>query len=281
MPTLKLFATTHPLWFGLALTLAWLALLIVLMGLASGALRRPYGDAVTGGIARLAVTAGVLVLTWRLGWLGEAGLARLGGWQAWLLALAGLVYYGAASLYAFFGRVAFDFSSLAHSGAPDVLGTCLLVGLSEEVLFRGLILFALARAWGHNPPGLIAAVVFSALLFAVPHLLQIFTHRLVPEAALLLVLETVLTATWWGALVLQGGSIWPVVALHILGNTIVSLQSLLIQATKPPRALRREGMFSLRAIFHPSTRARLLQSFYELRVSWLIDPLLRNDNQKG
>lgn len=233
MAALKAFATTHPLWFGLALTLAWLALLLLVMGLAAGALRRPYGDSLTGAIARLAVTAGVLVLIWRLGWLGEAGLTRLGGWQAWLLALAGLVYYGAASLYAFFGRVAFDFASLAHSGAPDVLGTCLLVGLSEEVLFRGLILFALVRAWGRATPGLIAAVVFSALLFAVPHLLQIFTHRLSPEAALLLVLETVLTATWWGALALLGGSIWPVVALHILGNTIVSLQSLVTPLLEP------------------------------------------------
>ena len=32
MSTLKLFATTHPLWFGLALTLAWLALLLHFLG---------------------------------------------------------------------------------------------------------------------------------------------------------------------------------------------------------------------------------------------------------
>lgn len=233
MTTLKLFATTHPVGFALALTFAWLVLLILTMGLAAGALRRPYGDAVTGALGRLAVTAGVLFLIWRLGWLGEAGLARLGGWQAWLLALAGLGYYSAASLYAFFGRVAFDFSSLAHPGSRDVLVTCLLVGLSEEILFRGLILYALARAWGNTTPGLIAAVAFTALLFAVPHLLQVFTHRLAPEAALLLVLETVLTSIWWGALVLLGGSIWPVVLLHIMGNTIVSLQSLITPLLEP------------------------------------------------
>ena len=81
---------------------------MVLMGLASGALRRPYGDGVSSAIARIATAAFVVVLVWRPGWLKTCGIGRLGGWPVWLLAIGGLACGVSASLYSFYGRVALD-----------------------------------------------------------------------------------------------------------------------------------------------------------------------------
>jgi hypothetical protein len=63
---------------------------------------------------RLTLTTALLFLTWRMGWLEGVGITRLGSWQSWLLAGAGLLYLTCAALYAFYSKIAFDFSSLLH-----------------------------------------------------------------------------------------------------------------------------------------------------------------------
>ena len=203
------FARNHPLAFVLASAAAWSVLLVALMGVASSALRMPYGDATIGAIGRLAVTACVLLLVWRLGWLKAAGITRLGRWQVWLLALGGLVYLAGAGLYSFYGQVAFDFSILTRlPRSRTALTTQFVVALGEEVLFRGLALCALCRAWGSTKPGTIGSVVVTALLFAALHLTQVFTFGADLPSVLILTLQTCVVAVWWGALVVVG-SIWP------------------------------------------------------------------------
>src|SRR5512147_1095502 len=117
MSSIGRFATRHPVWFALAASVTWTVLLLVLMGLASSALRRPYGDGVSSAIARLATTAFVVALVWRLGWLRASGIGRLGGWAVWVLAIGGLAYGVSASLYAFYGRVALGPSILIRMPA--------------------------------------------------------------------------------------------------------------------------------------------------------------------
>jgi hypothetical protein len=133
------FARNHPVAFVLASTMAWLVLLLVLMGIASSALRTPYDDPITGTVGRLAVTACVLLLVWHLGWMKAAGVTRLGRRQVWLLALGGMVYFAVASLYSLYGQVSFDFSSLIRlPESRTALTTQLVVAMGEEVLFSGL-----------------------------------------------------------------------------------------------------------------------------------------------
>jgi hypothetical protein len=113
-------------------------LLLVFTGVASTILHKPYGDAMTASIGRLAVTACVLLLAWRLDWLKALGISRLGSWQVWLLALGGLVYAASASLYSFYGRVAFDFSSLLRlPDARTAVTTHFLAGLSMGFWLTG------------------------------------------------------------------------------------------------------------------------------------------------
>jgi hypothetical protein len=64
--------------------------------------------------------------------------------------------------------VAFDFSSLIRSSASRVtVLTNLTVASSEEILFRGLVLYALVRVWGDTKRGLVGSVVLTSLLFSV------------------------------------------------------------------------------------------------------------------
>jgi len=204
------------------------------MGIASSALRKPYGDATTVPIGHLVVAACILLLVWHLGWLKASGIARLGRWQVWLIALGGLIYFASASLYSFYGKVTFDFSSLLRLNASGTtVLTNLAVGLSEEILFRGLVLCALIKVWGHTKQGIIGSILFSSLLFAVLHITQVFTGGISGSSMLLLTLETCIISIWWGALVLLGRSIWPAVILHFLVNTVVAVQGFTVSMIEP------------------------------------------------
>jgi membrane protease YdiL (CAAX protease family) len=241
------FATNYPVLFAIIVTIAWLVMLVVFMGIASSAFHKPYGDAATGTIGRLAVTACTLLLVWHLGWLTASGVARLGSWQAWLLALGGMIYFASASLYSFYGKVAFDFSSLRRSSAsrPTIL-THFAAGLSEEIVFRGAVLYGLARVWGNTKQGMVGSVTLTSLLFAVLHITQVFTHGVSRSSALLLTLETFLISIWWGALTLWGGSIWPAFMLHFVVSAIVAVQGLKIPLVEPDiLAYRRILRFSI------------------------------------
>jgi membrane protease YdiL (CAAX protease family) len=222
---LRPIAASYPVLFVLGLTLACFVFVLFLMGIVYEQVRESYRDAAASTI-RLAVTAGLLWLLWRLGGLKEAGVTRLGRWQVWLLAAGGMLYFAAAGLYAFYGKVAFDVSSFARlPAARTVVLTNLVSVLHEEILFRGLVLYVLFRAWGHTGLGRISSVALTAVLFAVPHITSVFMG-LSLSSALLLVVEGCIIAVWWGALVVWGGSIWPAVLLHLVVNVVVAVQGL-------------------------------------------------------
>jgi membrane protease YdiL (CAAX protease family) len=227
MNALKSFSRNQPILFVLILIIAWFVLGMVFIGISSSAIRKPFDDLTPNIMGRLAVTICLVLLVWRLGWFEVSGIVRLGSWQVWLLALGSLIYFSFASLYAFYGKAAFDFSILTRLPTSRIISlTQFVVALGEEILFRGLVLYVLARAWGSTTRGLIGSIVLASLLFAVMHMTHIFTNRLPSSAALFLALETFFVAIWWGALVIFGGSIWPAVMLHFVGNTAMILQGL-------------------------------------------------------
>lgn len=234
MKKLKSFAARQPVVFVIGTMIVWFMVLLILTAIASSVLRRAYGDAVTATISRLVTTACVLWLNWRMGWLGSSGIARSGRWQVWLIALGGSGYFACAGLYAFFGEISFDFSNLIRSPASHAaLITHFAVGLCEEILFRGVVLYGLVRVWGGTKKGLIKSVALTSLLFAALHLLQVFTSGVSLSSALVLAAETGIVSFGWGALVLWGGSIWPAVMLHFVSNAVVAVQGLVIPTVKP------------------------------------------------
>jgi membrane protease YdiL (CAAX protease family) len=226
------YARRHPIAFALGATVGWFVLLIVFTGLASTALGKRFDDPVVAAAGRVAVAACLVWWLSRLGWLRSAGVARIGRGRVWLLAVASLMYFAAASLYAFYGHPALAFSALGLPAARAIVLAALAAGVCEELLFRGAVLHALARTWGRSLRGLGASAAFTSLLFAILHLTQLF-GGLSSASAPILVAQTALVAFWWGALVLAGGSIWPAVMLHGVGNAVVAVQALSVPAIEP------------------------------------------------
>ena len=238
-------AANHPVFFCLGVAVTCFVILLLLTGLALSKLPKPYGDLAAAAM-RLTLTAVLLWLIWRLGGLEASGLTRLGRWQTWAFALAGLLTFCCAGLYAFYGKVAFDVTHLVRSPeARTVIWTQLATVIHEEVLYRGVVLFVLYSAWGHTGTGTIGSVVLTAVLFAIPHLMSVFMGVSLP-ATLLLVTETCIIAVWWGALVLWGQSIWPAVVLHYVVNVVIAVQGLTAPMVTPDTlAYRRLLLFSI------------------------------------
>jgi membrane protease YdiL (CAAX protease family) len=241
------FVRKRPILFTLILTVAWFALLMIFMGIASAVFKTSYGDAISSTIGHAAAAVCIIIVIWRLDILKASGIARLGRWQIWLLALLGMIYFVCASLYAFYGKAGFNFSGLLQEpNAFSSILTHFTVSLNEEFLFRGLILTIFIRAWAHNNRGKITSVLITSVLFAGVHLTQVFTHGLPLSSVLLLTLETLIISIWWGALVVLGESIWPAVLLHFVVNAAVSVQGYRISLLAPEiLAYRRILWFSI------------------------------------
>jgi len=233
-PMVNRFSSRHPIICVIGLIMVWLMAMIVLMGVASTIFNLPYGSALPATLSRLIVTLGVISLLWRLNWLKEAGIARLGNRQTWLVALMGLLYFTSFSLFAFYGKFMFNFSHLwRSSAAQETVIVHGFAGLGEEIMVRGLILYVLVRVWGRTRGGLFAGVLLTAVLFSIIHLTQVLTNELSPMSAILLMIETLIVSFWWGAIVVSGGSIWPAVILHWLGNAVIVVQGLTTAMIEP------------------------------------------------
>ena len=231
---MKRFASEHPLAFVLITILAWIlvafgvvVLCVVLLGLSPG-------DDLVQSLATLTATACLLLLGAYLGWLREAGITRLGSVQIWLLAIAILAYLYVAYRYAFFGKVAPDRRLLVWLPAAwRTITRQLIVGFVEETLFRGILLYALVRAWGGTRRRLLAAVAVPAALFGALHIMQLTTGNSLPST-LVVIVDCLFSGIWLGALVLRGGSIWPGVLIHAGSNAVVNVGALAVPGFAPP-----------------------------------------------
>jgi membrane protease YdiL (CAAX protease family) len=245
MNALWILAANHPALFAVGLTMVCFVFLFFLMGIAYSKLSKSHVD-IAAVIVRLIVTIGLLALLWRMDGLEEAGVTRPGRWQAWLLAAGGLLYVCGAGLYAFYNRVAFDVFGLVRLPAVrTIVLTNVVTVLHEEILFRGVVLTVLSRAWGQTRPGAIGSVALTAVLFALPHFVAVFQGVSRP-AALLLIAQAWVIAVWWGALVLWSGTFWPAVLLHFVPNVLVATQGLTVPMVTPDTlAYRRFLWFSV------------------------------------
>ena len=226
MTKLKEFATNHPLSFSLLTILAYFLLGALFAGLVTVVIGAEYFDPLPQSIGSLAAVGAILLVAWRFDWLQPMGIASPGSWQAWLIALALLVYIFICYWLVFFGEVRIDIGFLAGSEeAKSLFWRQLVVGFVEELLFRGIILYSLVRVWGGTRRGLVASVLLSAFLFGLPHLLQGISGQMM-NIALVVVVEAIISGIWYAVYVLLSGTIWPVVLIHALSNMAVSMKAL-------------------------------------------------------
>ncbi len=93
----------------------------------------------------------------------------------------------------------------------------LLVGISEEVMFRGVLFRAFDKAISLWPAILITSVLFGAV-----HILNVFiTGDLVP--ALMQAVAATMSGIVFMAILLRTGSIWPAIVYHFLWDCLLFL----------------------------------------------------------
>jgi membrane protease YdiL (CAAX protease family) len=223
MRSILRFAMAHPLPFVILATAAWIGAAGVAAFLAAWALQAPVADLLPQSLGALAATACLLVMMWRWGWLRAAGVTALGSRRLWLVTAGLAVYVVVAYQVAFFGKITPNIPSLWATGeAQTILLRGTVVAIVEETMFRGFLLFALARAWGDSRRGLLAAVAVPALIFGLPHAAQVLVGNPIDDT-LMTTLNCFVSGLWWGALVLTGGSIWPAVLIHVASNASVQI----------------------------------------------------------
>jgi membrane protease YdiL (CAAX protease family) len=219
-------ADRRPFVFTLLVVLAWFLVGGGIAAATASVLQTPMVDTWPQTVGSLAATGVLLLVVSRLGWLRPMGITTLGSWSTWAVTLLLGSYLVLSGSFAFFGEVAFDPRSLlGMEEAGAILLRQATVGFVEETLFRGVLLYALSRAWGRTKQGLVAAVVVQAALFGVPHALQAFVGA-APVTALINVVATFVTGLWLGLLVLGVGTLWPAVLLHTVSNAAILIKGL-------------------------------------------------------
>jgi membrane protease YdiL (CAAX protease family) len=168
----------------------------------------------------LIAMAGVLILIATMGWWRLAGFTRPREWRDphlyWLPAVLLLLVPLVAG---------------AHAVPPDALAMLLVAYLAtacyEEAMWRGVQLGLLRRT------GIWRAVLVSSVLFGVAHL----------GNSLLRGLSVIVFAQAFGAAVqgiglaalrLRTNTIWPLIALHALGDLVLQIGNLPIAMIEPP-----------------------------------------------
>ena len=222
MSTPKQLATARPLLFSGMITLVFIVLLVVVV-LAGRALPGARGTEAGGAVGRVLLTGLFILLLARFGWVERAGLSRLGDTYAWLIVLGPFLYVIVVFPLLFTGRLSLPLEDPLL--AALVAGNGLAAGVMEEVVFRGVILCTLLQAWGRERHGVGRSLLVSSLLFSAPHALNVLAGHDVLLVVAQLVWAVLLGAVF-GALLLGGGSLWPIAALHGFANAFIHVNRL-------------------------------------------------------
>ena len=222
MGRIKAFASRQPLLFVILLILSALVIANLAAILAVILLNIDQTDPLLSPVALLTATLFLAFILWRFRWLDASGVASLGSWKGWGVALLLLIYYLFELIYSFFGEFSFNVPAEAVGGLS--LPSVFISGMFEEILFRGAVLYSLMSVWGATRRGILKAAVISAILFGLIHALNAISgdaSEIVGQMTIAL-----LEGIWWAAIVLNWGSVWPVVFIHGITNWVLRTKSL-------------------------------------------------------
>ena len=243
------FADAKPFWFGVAVLVLWMLLVSILSLLAGVLFSLPIADLKIQAVGTLTATLLLLFGAVRIGWIDGMDMFKPGSPAAWGVTLMVAIYVLLVNFYAFFGEITFQPASLFTPEAQPLLLQALRAGWVEETVFRGIMLYGLVRVLGRSKRGLVAALVFQAVLFGILHALQAF-FGVDPASALSNVLATLIFGLWVGALVVCTGSVWPAILLHAVSNSFILIKGLSSQWVLPTYlGYLRGALFELPLVF--------------------------------
>lgn len=169
-----------------------------------------------------------------------AGLSRSRFWNGILLGIPLLVMGFASGVISNLGQL----SGYVFLGVPNLLFFTVgmfLVGLAEEIVYRGLILNNMLKHWGHTYQGVWKSIFVSAAIFGIAHLPNMFFAPIL--TVIVQAVNAVSGGILFSAIYIRTKNIWAGIAIHALvdwlalimqvcftGTSIITVQMSLPQA---------------------------------------------------
>jgi len=210
----------------LTVTIAFLVATILLVSVPASRFTSPPAREYAAGVARIILAFLVIVLIWR--WNRVAHALKSPSPRSWAIVLPVALYSLIVYPLLFTGTLRLNLNQ--PNLAAGVAFNGFAAGALEELVFRGLILSLLLTAMSdnHKPKNAWYAILISALLFSLPHALNIFVGH--AEARVLAQLVwSFLLGVVFACLRISGRSIWPVAVLHGALNAFVHVNRLGIE----------------------------------------------------
>ena len=210
-------------WIGLAITIAFIAATVLLVGFPASQFTRPAAREYAAGTARIIVALTLILVLRQRKW-GSNALTWPGS-RSWAITLPVAVYCLVVYPLLFTGTLSLNLSQ--PNVAAGVAFNGFAAGGLEELVFRGLILSLLlsGNSEDHNPSNTWRAIIISAVLFSVPHALNLFVGHAEARVVAQLVWSFLLGVVF-ACLRIAGRSIWPVAVLHGAMNAFVHVNRL-------------------------------------------------------
>jgi membrane protease YdiL (CAAX protease family) len=213
------------IWIGLAITIVFVAVTVLLVSVPASRFTDSAAREYAAGIARIMVGLMVILVIRQRKWGSNALI-----WPAprsWAIILPVAAYSLVIYPLLFTGTLNLNVSQ--PNFAAGVAFNGFAAGALEELVFRGLILsLLLGGDPDENPSNTWRAIMISALLFSVPHALNLFVGHAEARVFAQLVWSFLLGIVF-ACLRLSGRSIWPVAVLHGVMNAFVHVNRIGIE----------------------------------------------------
>lgn len=213
-------------WIGLAITIVFVAVTVLLVSVPASRFTDSASREYAAGIARIIVGLMVILVIRQRKW-GSNALT----WpppRGWAIILPVAAYSLVVYPLLFTGTLGLNLSQ--PNVAAGVAFNGFAAGALEELVFRGLILSLLlgGNLDDQSPSNVRRAVIISALLFSVPHALNVFVGHAEVRVLAQLVWAFLLGIVF-ACLRISGRSVWPVAVLHGVVNAFVHVNRIGIE----------------------------------------------------
>jgi membrane protease YdiL (CAAX protease family) len=219
-------ALLRTIWIGLAITIVFVAVTVLLVSVPASRFTDSASREYAAGIARIIVGLMVILVIRQRKW-GSNALT----WpppRGWAIILPVAAYSLVVYPLLFTGTLGLNLSQ--PNVAAGVAFNGFAAGALEELVFRGLILSLLlgGNLDDQSPSNVRRAVIISALLFSVPHALNVFVGHAEVRVLAQLVWAFLLGIVF-ACLRISGRSVWPVAVLHGVVNAFVHVNRIGIE----------------------------------------------------
>jgi membrane protease YdiL (CAAX protease family) len=213
-------------WICLAITIAFLAATVLLVSFPASQFTGPAAREYAAGVARIILALAVMLVMRQRKW--DSNALTWPAARSWAIILPVATYSLVVYPLLFTGTLALNLSQPNLAASVAVNGFA--AGALEELVFRGLILSLLLSGGSedHNPSNTWWAIIISALLFSLPHALNLFVGHAETRVVAQLIWAFLLGIVF-ACLRIRGRSIWPVAVLHGAMNAFVHVNRLGIE----------------------------------------------------